>query len=79
MYRLGLSRTVQTLSFRGGCIPTGPTDSYSYQLTLDGEPVTVTGTIQFDEVESNRVNDLVFTAIGKKDGACRIFRPPCPF
>jgi hypothetical protein len=48
--------------------PQGQSDSYSYQLTLDGKPVTVTGTIQFDEVESNRVNDLVFTAIGKKDG-----------
>jgi hypothetical protein len=56
--------------------PQGQSDSYTYQLTLDGKPATLTNTIQIDEVGSSRVNDLEFTATGKIRASC-IFILPC--
>ena len=58
----GLKATLQIITAQGQSI------DYSYQLTLDGEPVKVTGTSEFDEIETRRVNDRTFNAIGKKDG-----------
>jgi hypothetical protein len=58
----GLKASLKIITAQGQSIV------YSYQLTLDGKPVKVTGTAEFDEVETTRVNDRTFNAIGKKDG-----------
>src|SRR5262245_31577007 len=49
--------------------PQGQIYRYSYPITLDGRPIKVTGTPEYDEIETRRVDDRTFTAICKKDGA----------
>ena len=58
----GLKASLAIITVQGQSI------SYGYQLTLDGKPVKVTGATEFDEIETRRVNDRTFNAIGKKDG-----------
>ena len=58
----GLKLSVQ------GTTTQGQPNNFTYQATLDGKFIKVTGSPLVDEVSTKRVNDHTISATGKKDG-----------